>query len=85
MIELFTKDNCSYCETAKQLLRLHKKEFKEYKLNEDFTREVLLSKYPNSKTYPVVVVDGFNIGGCDQLQLFLKEEIEDNRKFLLEG
>lgn len=84
MIELFTKDNCEYCTTAKQLLRLHNKEFKEYKLNEDFTREVLLSRYPNAKTYPVVVVDGYNIGGCDQLKVLLNEEVSDNRKFLAE-
>ena len=60
-IEVYSKDYCSYCTQAKQLLKMHGKDFVEYKLDEDFTREILLSKFPEAKTYPVIVIDGFNI------------------------
>lgn len=83
-IELYSKDGCSFCTQAKQLLKIHGKEFYEYKLGEDFTREILLSKFPEAKTFPVIVVDGFNIGGFDQLKTHLAEETSDNRKILLE-
>lgn len=83
-IEIYTKDDCSFCTNAKNLLRIHNKDFVEYKLNEDFTREILLSKFPEAKTYPVVVVDGFHIGGYDQLQRQINEERQDSRKVLLE-
>jgi glutaredoxin 3 len=83
-IEIYSKDNCSFCVQAKQLLRIHNKDFIEYKLDEDFTREILLSKFPEAKTYPVVVVDGFHIGGFDQLQRQINEETNDHRKILLE-
>lgn len=85
MIEIYTKDNCNYCVTAKQLLAAHNKPYVEYKLGEDFTREILLSKYPNVKTYPVIVMDGFNIGGCDELKVMLTESVSDTRKFLVEN
>jgi glutaredoxin-related protein len=52
-------------------------------LNEDFTREQLLELFPSVKTFPVIVVDGFNIGGFQQL----KEMIETNNttaKYLTE-
>jgi glutaredoxin 3 len=83
-IEIYSKDGCSYCTAATSLLRNLGREFMEYKLNEDYTREVLLSKFPEAKTYPVVVVDGFNIGGYEQLKKMLTEEITDTRKILLE-
>ena len=83
-IEIYSKNNCTFCEQAKQILKLHNKQFIEYKLDEDFTREILLSKFPEAKTFPVVVLDGFNIGGFEQLKRHLTEETSDNRKILLE-
>ena len=83
-IEIYSKDNCSFCNQAKQLLRIHGKDYVEYKLDEDFTREILLTKFPEAKTYPVVVIDGFHIGGFDQLKKQINEETSDNRKVLLE-
>lgn len=84
-IEIYSKNNCSFCDQAKQLLRMHGKDYVEYKLDEDFTREILLSKFPEAKTFPVIVVDGFNIGGYHQLEQQINEEIKDTRKVLLEN
>lgn len=84
-IEIYSKDNCSFCNQAKAILKNRGKDFIEYKLDEDFTREILLSKFPEAKTYPVIVIDGFNIGGFEQLKQHLAEETSDHRKVLLEG
>lgn len=83
-IEIYSKNGCSACDQAKQLLRMHGKDYVEYKLDEDFTREILLSKFPEAKTFPVIVIDGFNIGGYGQLQKQINEETSDTRKILLE-
>lgn len=66
-VEVYTKDSCPYCNKAKQLLNQMSIPFSEQKLNVHFTREILLERYPNAKTFPVVVVDGFHIGGYTQL------------------
>ena len=84
-IEIYSKDNCSFCNQAKTILKNRGKDFIEYKLDEDFTREILLSKFPEAKSYPVIVIDGFNIGGFEQLKQHLAEETSDHRKVLLEG
>lgn len=83
-IEIYTKDDCAFCTNAKNLLKMHKREYIEYKLHEDFTRDILLSKFPEATTYPVIVVDGFHIGGYDQLQKQINEETMDNRRLLVE-
>jgi glutaredoxin 3 len=84
-IEIYSKQNCASCTNAKQILTTHGKSYIEYKLDEDFTREILLSKFPEAKTFPVIVIDGFNIGGYESLKQHLAEETSDSRKILLEG
>jgi glutaredoxin len=61
--------------------------YQELKLNEDFTRASLLSLYPSVKTYPVIIIDGFNIGGYEELNKYLlnEETTNNNLKFLAEG
>jgi glutaredoxin len=59
--------------------------YNELKLNEDFTSEALRELFPSAKTYPVIVVDGFNVGGCNELEMILNEETEKGKKFLTEG
>jgi len=59
--------------------------YTELKLDEDFSRESLLEIFPNAKSFPVVVIDGFNIGGFENLKKYLTEETQDNRKLLNEG
>ena len=83
-IEVYSKEGCPNCVKAKQLLNTHNKDFVEMKLGEDFSREILLSKFPEAKTFPVIVIDGFNIGGYDQLFSYITEERLDNRKLLNE-
>lgn len=84
-VEIYTKPDCPYCSRAKNLLRDKQIAFTEQKLDEDYTREILLEKFPDVKSYPVVVVDGFRIGGYIELRNMLMEETQDNRKLLNEG
>lgn len=85
MIEIYSKPNCPYCNKAKQLLRNTDTLFTEHKLDVDFTREILLERYPNATTYPVVVVDGFHIGGYTQLVEKINEQTNDQRQLLNEA
>lgn len=82
MVEIYTKENCTYCVQAKNILRDRQISFVEYKLNEDFTREIILEKFPEAETFPVVVVDGFRIGGYNELRRMLNEEVNTTQKFL---
>ena len=83
-VEIYTKDKCPYCFRAKTALTNKGIPYTEQKLGVDFTREMLLEKYSLAKTYPVIVVDGFFIGGYDELTTLLEEE-QTNQKLLNEG
>lgn len=72
-VEIYTKDGCDYCIRTKKLLESRKISYKEYHLDRDFTKELLTEKYASARTYPVVVVDGFFIGGYNELTTKLLE------------
>lgn len=84
-VTLYTRLNCSYCDRAKLLLVSKGISFTIMTLGEDFTREWLLETFPEVKTYPVVVVDDYNIGGYQQLNELLSRESKSSAKFLIEG
>lgn len=83
-ITLYTKKNCAYCDYAKNLLDHNNVSYNKLTLDEDFTRENLVELFPNAKSFPVIVVDGFNIGGYDELKMILEQKTE-KRKLLNEG
>lgn len=83
-VVVYTKENCSFCMSAKLLLTNKGIPFREQKLGEDFTRETLLEMFPSAKTFPVIVVDGFNIGGYQQLKEKLEHTEKESSKFLIE-
>lgn len=67
IVEVYSKDGCGYCTAAVSLLKSKDIRFTEQKLGIDFTREMLLEKFPLAKTFPVIVVDGMHIGGYIEL------------------
>jgi glutaredoxin 3 len=83
-VEIYTRDNCVYCAMAKGLLQTKNIGYVEQKLDVDFTRDGLVEKYASAKTYPVIVVDGFYIGGYTQLKTLLEQRENDQRKLLTE-
>lgn len=84
-ITLYTKPHCNYCVMAKQLLHTAGIPYNESKLDVHFTRTELLELYPAARTYPVVIIDGFHIGGALELEQLLLEQQVDNRHILNEG
>ena len=82
-VVVYTRPECKFCNNAKSLLNARGIAFNEQRLGEDFTREFLKENYPNAMTYPVVIVDGFHIGGYEELRLMLESK-QDNRKYLME-
>lgn len=84
-VTLYTKPHCNYCVMAKQLLMTAGVPYTESKLDVNFTREELVELYPSARTYPVVVIDGYHIGGATELEQYLSEQKTDDSQILNEG
>lgn len=83
-IDIYTKDDCAYCSMAKTSLAKHMMQFNEYKLHRDITRGQIQEKFPEAKTFPIIVVDGFYIGGYNQLSSYLEEQARSTKTLLNE-
>jgi glutaredoxin 3 len=65
---VWSKDMCSYCEQAKQLLTMKGIEFEERKIGKDWTKEQLLEAVPNARTVPQIFLDSEYVGGYTELR-----------------
>lgn len=71
---VYSKENCPYCYKIKQVLELTGSNFLVYNLDQDFTKEEFYSKFGRETTFPQVLCDGEQIGGCTETIQFLKEK-----------
>ena len=67
-VEIYTKNNCIWCDRAKLLLDSKDIEFKEIDLSDDQKREKFYNSIgENVKTVPQIYIDDLRIGGYQNL------------------
>ena len=72
LVQIWGKSSCPFCEKAKALSRTFELDYIYHQLDEDFTREEFLERFPDAKTFPQIVVDGKYIGGFSEYRIFIK-------------
>lgn len=71
--EVYGRQDCPYCDMAKNVLTERKIPFDYYELKKDITVDEFRSKFPEQRTVPVIVVRGTKIGGYTELLEYLEE------------
>ena len=71
MIEIWSKPQCPFCDRVVQLCEMKGLEFKKYMIDVDYSREDLLEKFPNARTFPQITMDSIYIGGYTELEAHL--------------
>ena len=67
-VEIYTKNNCIWCDRAKLLLDSKDIEFKEIDLSDDQKREKFYNSIgENVKTVPQIYIDDLRMGGYQDL------------------
>ena len=64
---MYSKDNCPWCDRAKELITSKGDEYEEFKIGRELTREEFVEQFPNVRTVPYIILDGQAIGGYDVL------------------
>ena len=73
-VVMYSKTECPYCDKARLLLTSHQKDYTEFKLHKDFSRELILEVFPTARTFPIIVLDGNYIGGYTELNEIASKE-----------
>ena len=71
---IYSKTNCPYCTKVKSVLELSEQRHVVYVLDRDFTREEFYEKFGVGSTFPQVICDDKNLGGCVDTIKFLREQ-----------
>jgi glutaredoxin 3 len=68
-VEIYTRDFCGYCATAKALLGRKGVAYTEIDAGSDLEKRLeMLNRSNGAQTYPQIFIDGQHIGGADDLQ-----------------
>ena len=71
---VYSKDGCPYCSKVVEVLELTGLKHVVYKLDEDFNKDAFYGQFGQGSTFPQVVIDGTNLGGCTETVQYLKEK-----------
>lgn len=70
---VYSKNNCPYCSKVKQVLEITGMTHVIYELDKDFTKDQFIDEFGEGTTFPQVIVDDKNLGGCKETVKYLKE------------
>ena len=70
---VYYKQGFTFCTKVVQVLELAKLNHVVYKLGDHFERDAFYEQFGQGSTFPQVVIDGTNIGGCTDTIKYLKE------------
>jgi len=65
---VWSKDMCSQCTQAKQLLDSRGIEYEERKIGNEWTKEQLLEAVPSARAVPQIFLDDQYVGGYTELK-----------------
>ena len=70
---VYSRDGCPYCTKIQEVLRLAELRHVIYKLDRDFDKSSFYEQFGQGSTFPQVVLNGDNLGGCTETVQYLKE------------
>ena len=70
---IYSKDGCPFCVKIKEVMKLANLNHVVYNLDEHFSREAFYGQFGDGSTFPQVVRDGINLGGCSETVTYLQE------------
>lgn len=71
-VVVYTKENCPYCNMAKQLLTAKKVSFDEIRVDSDTQKLAEMIRLSNRRTVPQIFINDQPIGGYDDLAVLAK-------------
>jgi|TARA_B110000444_G_scaffold124440_1_gene116919 glutaredoxin 3 len=73
IVEIYSKDNCIFCEKALSLATMKGLDVTVKKLDVDFDMQGLIEKFPTARTFPQLIVDDEAIGGYTEFAALVEQ------------
>ena len=69
----YSREGFPYCDKVQQVLQLAELRHVIYKLDRDFDRDSFYQQFGQGSSFPQVVLNGDNLGGCTETVQYLQE------------
>ncbi len=70
---IYSKNDCPYCTRIKQILSMKGYAYTEFVYEKDFDKQTFYEKFGQNSTFPQVVYENHNLGGCKDTIEYLKQ------------
>ena len=70
---VYSKEGCPYCTKVVQVLEMAQLKHVVYELDDHFDRKSFYGQFGQGSSFPQVVLNGTNLGGCTETVKYLKE------------
>ena len=71
---VYSKPDCPYCEKFVAVMEHQELTFVEYKLGSQFSEQEFYNEFGEGATFPQVVLNGENLGGCQDSIRYMQEQ-----------
>ena len=71
---VYSKDGCPFCDKIIKILKFKDFQFVEYKLDDHFDSHQFQEEFGGDATFPQVVMNGENLGGCQESIQYMQEK-----------
>tara|TARA_B100001175_G_scaffold18055_1_gene13625 strand:+ start:357 stop:602 length:246 start_codon:yes stop_codon:yes gene_type:complete len=71
---VYSKDGCNYCRQIIEVLGISGLNYVEYKLDTHFDSNSFYGQFGKGATFPQVVLNGENLGGCQESIKYMQEK-----------
>tara|TARA_Y100001968_G_scaffold61963_1_gene52696 strand:+ start:895 stop:1143 length:249 start_codon:yes stop_codon:yes gene_type:complete len=71
---VYSKEGCPYCQQILEVLGISELNYVEYKLDEHFSKEAFYGQFGEGATFPQVVLNSENLGGCQESIRYMQKE-----------
>lgn len=70
---IWSRYNCTFCDQAKELLKLKGFEIEERKIGDGWSKEELLEAVPTARAVPQIFIEDKLVGGFNDLQKYFED------------
>ena len=71
---VYSKEGCPFCQKIMEVLNAYEFNAVEYKLDQDFSSEAFYHQFGEGATFPQVVLNNENLGGCQESIKYMQEK-----------
>jgi len=70
---IYSKSGCPYCDKIKKVMNLANLDHSVLNLGTDFDKQEFYDIFGDGSTFPQVIYNGENLGGCTETVKYIKE------------